>query len=157
MAKSDISYFNEEVSVKFNFRVAVMAYDDNKILLQRNSKDPFYSLIGGRVQLGESSLTAVKREVLEEVGIEVKDSEVKLINVVENFFTYNNTKYHELLYIYRLENEEINAMDNFKTLDKDDSFNEWFSIEEIENLDIRPQIIKTCYNKETLENTIIEN
>ena len=44
MAKSDISYFNEEVSVKFNFRVAVMAYDDNKILLQRNSKDPFYSL-----------------------------------------------------------------------------------------------------------------
>lgn len=157
MAKSDISYFNEEVSVKFNFRVAVMAYNDNKILLQRNSKDPFYSLIGGRVQLGESSLTAVKREVLEEVGIEVKDSEVKLINVVENFFTYNNTKYHELLYIYRLENEEINAMDNFKTLDKDDSFNEWFSIEEIENLDIRPQIIKTCYNKETLENTIIEN
>lgn len=157
MAKSDISYFNEEVSVKFNFRVAVMAYNDNKILLQRNSKDPFYSLIGGRVQLGESSLTAVKREVLEEVGIEVKDSEVKLINVIENFFTYNNTKYHELLYIYRLENEEINAMDNFKTLDKDDSFNEWFSIEEIENLDIRPQIIKTCYNKETLENTIIEN
>jgi len=157
MAKSDISYFNEEVSVKFNFRVSVMAYNDNKILLQRNSKDPFYSLIGGRVQLGESSLTAVKREVLEEVGIEVKDSEVKLINVVENFFTYNNTKYHELLYIYRLENEEINAMDNFKTLDKNDSFNEWFSIEEIENLDIRPQIIKTCYNKETLENTIIEN
>ena len=88
MAKSDISYFNEEVSVKFNLRVAVMAYDDNKILLQRNSKDPFYSLIGGRVQLGESSLTAVKREVLEEVGIEIKDEEVKLIKVLENFFTY---------------------------------------------------------------------
>ena len=157
MTKSDISYFNEEVSVKFNFRVAVMAYNDNKILLQRNSKDPFYSLIGGRVQLGESSLTAVKREVLEEVGIEVKDEEIKLINVVENFFIYNNTKYHELLYIYRLKNEEINCMDNFKTLDKDDSFNEWFSIEEIENLDIRPQIIKTCYNKENLENTIIQN
>lgn len=156
MAKSDISYFNEDVNIKFNFRVAVMAYNDNKILLQRNIRDPFYSLIGGRVQLGESSLAAVKREVLEEVGIEIKDEEVKLINVVENFFTYNNTKFHELLYIYILENEEINGMDNFKTFDKDDSFNEWISVDEIEKLDIRPEIIKTCYNIKNLENVIIE-
>ena len=157
MAKSDISYLNEEVNIKFNFRVAVMAYNDNKILLQRCSKDSFYSLIGGRVQLGESTLAAVKREVLEEVGIEIKDEEVKLIKVLENFFTYNNTKFHELLYIYRLENEEINATGNFKTLDKDDSFNEWFSKEEIEKLDIRPEIIKSCYNSQNLESAIIEN
>ena len=52
------------------------------------------------------------------------NEEVKLIKVLENFFTYNNTKFHELLYIYRLENKDINRMDNFKTLDKDDSFNE---------------------------------
>ena len=51
-----------------------------------------------------------------------------------------------LLYIYILENEEINGMDNFKTFDKDDSFNEWISVDEIEKLDIRPEIIKTCYN-----------
>ena len=157
MPKRDISYLNEEVNIKFNFRVAVIAYNNNKILLQRCSKDLFYSLIGGRVQLGESSLDAVKREVSEEVGIQIKDEEVKLIKVLENFFTYNNTKFHELLYIYRLESEEINAMGNFKTLDKDDSFNEWFSVEEIEKLDIRPEIIKECYNAKNLETAIIEN
>lgn len=157
MVKRDISYFNEDVNIKFNFRVAIVVYKKNKILLQKCSKDSFYSLIGGRVQLGESSLSAIKREILEEVGVEVKDKELKLINVVENFFTYNSTKYHELLYIYKLENEEINDMDNFKTLDKEDSFNEWFDIEEISNLDIKPEIIKTCYNSKKLESVIIEN
>ena len=157
MSKSDISYLNEEENIKFNFRVAVIAYNNNKILLQRNNKDPFYSLIGGRVQLGESSLAAVKREVLEEVGIEIKDEEVKLINMVENFFRYNNTQFHELLYIYRLENEDINSMDNFKTLDKADSFNEWFSVQEIDKLDVRPELIKSCYNVKNLESVILEN
>ncbi len=157
MVKRDISYFNEDVNIKFNFRVAIVVYKKNKILLQKCSKDSFYSLIGGRVQLGESSLSAIKREILEEVGVEVKDKELKLINVAENFFTYNSTKYHELLYIYKLENEEINDMDNFKTLDKEDSFNEWFDIEEISNLDIKPEIIKTCYNSKKLESVIIEN
>ena len=157
MVKRDISYFNEDVNIKFNFRVAIVVYKKNKILLQKCSKDSFYSLIGGRVQLGESSLSAIKREILEEVGVEVKDKELKLINVAENFFTYNSTKYHELLYIYKLENEEINDMDNFKTLDKEDSFNEWFDSEEISNLDIKPEIIKTCYNSKKLESVIIEN
>lgn len=157
MGKRDISYFNEDVNIKFNFRVAVVVYKTNKILLQKCSKDSFYSLIGGRVQLGESSLSAIKREILEEVGVEVKDKELKLINVAENFFIYNSTKYHELLYIYKLENEEINDKDNFKTLDKEDSFNEWFDIEEIGKLDIRPEIIKTCYNSKKLESVIIEN
>lgn len=155
MAKNDISYLNKETNIKFNFRVAVMAYNDNKILLQKNSRDPFYSLIGGRVSLGESTLTATKREIKEEVGIEVKTEELKLIEVLENFFTYNSTKYHELLFIYKLNNIILNGMDNFKTLDSEDSINKWVSINEIDKLDIRPEIIKTCYNIEWLENTII--
>lgn len=157
MIKKDISYFDEDTKIKFNFRVAVISYNNNKILLQKCNKDSFYSLIGGRVKLGESSLTAIKRELKEETGIEVKDEELTLINIVENFFTYNNTKYHELLYIYKVENEEINAMGNFKTLDKEDSFNEWFSTEDINKLDIRPKIIKTSYNSKKLKNIIIED
>lgn len=154
MVKKDISYYNEEI--KFNFRVSIVAYKDNKILLQKCDKDPYYSLIGGRVSLGESTMTAIKREILEEIGILVDDKELVLIDIIENFFTYNQTYYHELLFIYRLNNEQLYKMDNFKTLDKDESINKWIDIKDIEKLDIRPNIIKSIYKNKVLEHRIID-
>ena len=155
MGKKDISYYNEDAKFKFNFRVAVIALNDNKILLQKCDKDPYYYLIGGRVSLGESTLTAVKREIEEETGIVVKNGELNLINIVENFFIYDEVKFHELLFIYKLNNKELINMGDFKTLDKDDSYNVWIDIDELESLDVRPDIIKDTYNNVDIMNTII--
>lgn len=155
MGKKDISYYNEEAKFKFNFRVAVIAHKDNKLLLQKCDKDPYYYLIGGRVSLGESTLTAVKREVEEETGIIVKNSELNLINIVENFFVYNEVKFHELLFIYKLNNKELLEKDDFKTLDKENSYNVWIDIDKLSELDVRPEIIKDTYNSTDIINTII--
>ena len=155
MGKKDISYYNEEAKFKFNFRVAVIANKDNKIFLQKCDKDPYYYLIGGRVSLGESTLTAVKREVEEETGIVVKNSELNLINIVENFFVYNEVKFHELLFIYKLNNKELLEKDDFKTLDKENSYNVWIDIDKLNELDVRPEIIKDTYNSTDIINTII--
>ena len=91
MKKNDVSYLNEDGTKKFNYRVALLAVNDNKILLQKSEKDSYYSLIGGRVQLFEDSEQAIKREVEEETGILLNSSEIKLVNIVENFFTFNKT------------------------------------------------------------------
>ena len=155
MGKKDISYYNEDGKVKFNFRVSVIANKDNKILLQKCDKDPYYYLIGGRVSLGESTLTAVKREVEEETGIAVKNGELNLINIVENFFVYNGVKFHELLFIYKLNNKELLEKDDFKTLDKENSYNVWIDIDKLNELDVRPEIIKDTYNSTDIINTII--
>lgn len=155
MGKKDISYYNEDAKFKFNFRVAVIANKDNKILLQKCDKDPYYYLIGGRVSLGESTLTAVKREVEEETGIAVKNGELNLINIVENFFVYNGVKFHELLFIYKLNNKELLEKDDFKTLDKENSYNVWIDIDKLNELDVRPEIIKDTYNSTDIINTII--
>lgn len=155
MGKKDISYYNEDAKFKFNFRVAVIANKDNKILLQKCDKDPYYYLIGGRVSLGESTLTAVKREVEEETGIVVKNGELNLINIVENFFVYNGVKFHELLFIYKLNNKELLEKDDFKTLDKENSYNVWIDIDKLNELDVRPEIIKDTYNSTDIINTII--
>lgn len=155
MGKKDISYYNEDAKFKFNFRVAVIANKDNKILLQKCDKDPYYYLIGGRVSLGESTLTAVKREVEEETGIVVKNGELNLINIVENFFVYNGVKFHELLFIYKLNNKELLEKDDFKTLDKENSYNVWIDINKLNELDVRPEIIKDTYNSTDIINTII--
>ncbi|MBE6141052.1 MAG: NUDIX domain-containing protein [Firmicutes bacterium] len=157
MKKNDISYKNEELNIRFNFRVALICLNNNKILLQKADKDNYWSLIGGRVLLGEDTKEAIIREIKEETGVIIKNHEPKLIKVVENFFTYNNTKFHELLYIYKIDNNfELNNMDNFNTLDKDSVINKWLPLSDINDIDLRPEIIKKCYNVDTLSSDIIK-
>ena len=79
---------NPDVSImignaKFNFRVALVLECDGKILLHNGKGDDFWNLVGGRIKAGEYSLDALKREMQEELNLEIKDA--KLINVSENF------------------------------------------------------------------------
>jgi 8-oxo-dGTP pyrophosphatase MutT (NUDIX family) len=58
----------------------------------------FYRLIGGGIEFGETSLEALKRELMEELGTELTDC--KLLDVNENIFTYNGGNGHEVCFIY---------------------------------------------------------
>ena len=156
MKKNDVSYLNEDGSKKFNYRVALLAVNDNKILLQKSEKDSYYSLIGGRVQLFEDSEQAIKREVEEETGILLNSSEIKLVNIVENFFTFNKTDFHEMLFIYKTDSKELAAKDNFATLDKMGVINKWFDIDKLQNMDVRPEFIKKSYANDKLTSLIIK-
>ena len=156
MKKNDVSFLNDKKTKKFNYRVALLAVNDNKILLQKAESDDYYSLIGGRVQLSENSKQAIIREVKEEIGISLNIKDIKLVKVVENFFKYNNIDFHELLFIYKVDNEELYKKDNFKTMDKDNVVNKWYSVEEILNMDVRPSFIKKCYNDDNLTSEIIK-
>lgn len=55
--------------------VSAVIFRDGKVLLVRRARSPgrgFYSLPGGRVELGESLHTALHREVREETGLEIE-------------------------------------------------------------------------------------
>ena len=61
-------------------KLALMAFLDrnNRILLQHRSKDKkfypdYWSFFGGSIEEGETPEKAVKREIKEELGIELKD------------------------------------------------------------------------------------
>ena len=147
--KRDI-VFNIDNEFKFNFRVAALIIQNNKLLLQTSPDEDFYALVGGRVSLMEDSKEAMIRECNEELGITLNKEDAYLINVIENFFEYRNTKYHELLYIYRVDlPDNIQIKDGFKTLDKDNNYNYWIDEKDIKNVNIKPEIIKDIYlNKE---------
>lgn len=71
----------------------------NSIVLVKRTHEPgkgFWSIPGGLVELGESVRDAVKREVREETGLEVKID--KLINVVDNI-VYDRSKRLKFHYI----------------------------------------------------------
>jgi len=81
--------------------VAVILDDDGRVLLTRRSIQPFQDLWvmpGGKIDLGEPILEALKREVHEEVGLEV---EVQgLIDVFEHL-TPGEENCHFVILYYR--------------------------------------------------------
>jgi 8-oxo-dGTP pyrophosphatase MutT (NUDIX family) len=58
----------------------------------------FYIPVGGGIEFGEHSSEAAKREVMEEIGEEIIN--LRLMNIMENIFTYNGINEHEIVFIY---------------------------------------------------------
>ncbi len=81
--------------------VAVIVDDDGRVLLTRRSIQPFQDLWvmpGGKIDLGEPILEALKREVHEEVGLEIEIGE--LIDVFEHL-TPGEDNCHFVILYYR--------------------------------------------------------
>ena len=55
-----------------NIRVGAIIIKEDKILMVKNNRDDYYYSVGGRIQFGETAEQAVKREVYEELGIEME-------------------------------------------------------------------------------------
>ena len=138
---------------KFNFRVAVVPYNNNnQVLLQRVKNEEYLSLIGGRVKLGETTANALLREVQEELGILINQKNLDLVYVCENFFKINGKDIHELLFIYKY---ALNTNISYKVIDKENVKAEWFKIEDLKNLNIKPAIVKKFNISEELQHLII--
>ena len=134
----------------FNFRVAAIIRSGNKILLEKNKQVNYYGLIGGRCKIGEDSISAIKREILEETGEETEY--VRSIGILENFFISRYTKihYHEILIIHelRFKNPYIYHQDNLINLEeKKDAQFTWKNLNELDKYE--PQIVFKHLNDPT--------
>ena len=129
---------------KLNIRAAVVINHNGKILTHRNIDKGHCALIGGRVEIGESSEETVKREVMEELGKEIEVT--GYVATIENFFEMKGSKYHEILFIHS--GEFVNEADKkiehtLKNLEGKDYLQyEWLEIDKIEEYPLLPQIVK---------------
>ncbi|SDD25462.1 ADP-ribose pyrophosphatase YjhB, NUDIX family [Terribacillus halophilus] len=110
--------------------------------LHKNKKDPFWTLIGGRVQLGEDSAQAWEREFEEELGIPARAE--RLLWIVENFFIFRNRPFHEYSFIYLMMDAEnkLQATGEVTAFEDDNFLYEWISIDNIKALSLRPAFLK---------------
>lgn len=79
--------------------VAVIMDDEEKVLLTRRAVEPFYNqwvMPGGKIDLGESLIRALKREVFEEVGIDVHVE--GLIDAYESINSGGSARHFIILY-----------------------------------------------------------
>lgn len=136
----------------FNYRVGIVIKKNNKILVQKDGPSDYYTLIGGRAKLGESSVEASLREFKEETGISAKY--VKTLGIVENFFksSYNHKNYHEILIINELEIDK--NIDDIKNIEGKDELYKWFSIDELKESKFLPEVVLDIIEKDKLVHLI---
>lgn len=123
---------------KFNFRVAcIILSSDNRVLLNTDDNKDFWILPGGRVLAGEESKEAIKREIKEELGLEIYDEELKV--TIESFFRFRGQQYHELQYVYyaKLKTKFIEYY-TYKFCGQEEQKFKWFKLEELEGLRFLP-------------------
>ena len=129
---------------KLNVRAAGVMIHNGKILVHRNVNSDHYALIGGRVEIGESSANTIKREIKEELG---KDIEITgYISTIENFFEMKGSKYHEIMFVHKIEftNEEDKKIEYImKNVEGKDYLQyEWIDLDKIEEYPLLPKAMK---------------
>ncbi len=78
----------------FNYRVAGVCIHDGYVLTHKNQFEDLYALPGGRVEILESSEAALRREMREELGVDIRVE--RLLWVIENLYSYQGSLGHEL-------------------------------------------------------------
>jgi len=75
--------------------------------------------LGGGVDFGETHHRAIQREIMEELGLAITD--LNLISVIENFFTFNNQAGHEIIFVYdaKFIDSSVYRQDNFQGQESD--------------------------------------
>lgn len=137
---------------KLNIRAAGVIIHNNKILTHRNTNSDHYALPGGRIEIGEDSAEAVKREILEETGKEAETT--GYIATIENFFKLDDKKYHEILFIHKVEftNEEDKKIQHtMKNIEGKEYLKyEWIDLDKIEEYPLKPDMLKEILRSDKL-------
>jgi len=132
---------------RFTLRAAAVCLHQGYVLLHRAEHDDFWAMPGGRVEVMEPAAETLRREMLEEIGVEVQVG--GLLWLVENYFEHGGRRHHELGLYFRIELPEDSAQ-----LDKHLPFVgleeglklyfEWFAVEELENVRLFPSFLRTA-------------
>lgn len=132
---------------RFNYRVAGVLIHENRLLVMTDERSPYYYLPGGRVSMNEESTMAIKREIKEELDVEVEATQ--LLWIVENFFVEQQSQeqFHEIgmYYLLQLTEEDILKRGQEFIMNeggyKKLSFL-WLPLEKIKHLNIYPLFLK---------------
>jgi len=83
-------------------KVVCVFRNENRILVgdayDPTEQERFYCPPGGRIEFGETSIEALRREMKEELGSEIENP--VLLGVLENLFTFDGRRGHEIVFVY---------------------------------------------------------
>lgn len=109
---------------------------DGKLLVQEGydkvKNQTFYRCLGGGIEFLEHSETALKREFMEELHVDINIK--NFLGISENIFTHNGKNAHELVLYYSVEMDDKDYKDTYKIIDScGEIIAKWIDINEFKN------------------------
>lgn len=89
----------------FELCVRAIIRHNGRILVCRHKGNNYYFFPGGHINFGETAKEALERELNEELYISIKN--ISFIGVVENVFTEESRKHHELDLVFSVSVKKV--------------------------------------------------
>ena len=130
--------------ITFCCRACAVVENGNKILFQKRKDDTYWALPGGKIEVLETTASAIKRELQEELGI--NDLIVgNVTSVIENFFEFKGEKVHQYIFTHQvtINNCKYNdIVDEFvgAEVGKDVIF-KWIDKSDLKKIPIKPDYV----------------
>lgn len=130
---------------RFNYRVGAIIIYDGKVLVVKNHKSTYFYSVGGRVRYNETCEEAIKREVKEEIGIDMEIDRAVFFH--EQFFDEKDSKehFHEISMYYLMKVPE-NIKDIMCYSLNENGIDEeifWLPINNLSNYTVFPRFFAT--------------
>lgn len=124
-------------------RVAGIAIKDNHVLVHRFKDKDYWTFPGGGCKFYETTVHALEREFLAEIGGEIKIN--RLLFIVENLYLKKNIPNHEIEFFYEIELEDkFNPEQEYfyGKEGEDDLVFFWCQLDQLENIRLYPKCMK---------------
>ena len=144
----DLSFKIDDV--KFSVRSGVIIKYENMVLIEFSKKGENSVIPGGRVKIGEKTNLTIKREVKEEMGLDIEIQKLQIKKVFENFFEYNLEKVHEIYFVYEYilsKNEFLNFNKIKDNKDNNTTFFEFINKKDLKDVNLLPTVLLEIMEK----------
>lgn len=144
----------------FKLRVTGIIVKDDKVLVYRSKRFDGFSFPGGHVELGETTKTAVLREIKEELNVDTKIIDLFCINeniysVIDSCTNQEINYYYKLQLLSELPSNDFEITEIDKGVENTHHFH-WIPLDEIMKHDLRPyDITKLLDNNYNSSNNIL--
>ena len=129
-----------------NIRVGIIFKYNDRVLIEIRKDRKGNSVIpGGRMKIDELRKDTVKREIKEEMGLDLVDEKIKYKDIIESFFDFDGKRYHEIFFVYKYDVDEhdykmlLKAKEN---LDNHTTEYIFVSYDEFDKVDLLPLEIR---------------
>lgn len=136
----------------FNYRVVGVLIQDEHVLIHRSKVETHWSLPGGRVKLGEDARTSLKREMVEELALDVEA--LNHLCTIENFFTYKGKSIHEVGLYFELHARDPLSLHNgeeFTVQEAERLVFKWVPLKDLSDYKLYPEVLKNKLMTGTLK------